>query len=120
MDSKLIIALCITVTMLLTTLGLARPDETFLSEETRSETYETVDKCGAYLSDVCPDEIYYYLFENAPTISEKCCSQLIKMGRACHDLLTSDSIIEFKDQEQEIMRRNQESWERCNKEGQIA
>ena len=85
-------------------------------------TIETEIACEHRQTNICGDTVYYYIFIERTVVSQECCRRLINGGRDCHDDLTNTILRrgEYDGQrKQEIMKRQDEIWNLCKKNGKI-
>ncbi|GMY35514.1 protein DOWN-REGULATED IN DIF1 11-like [Fagus crenata] len=58
------------------------PPESAMPPETAYTKY--LDECARKVEEECGKEIFFGMFESLP-VTQKCCLQLVKMGKTCHD-----------------------------------
>uniref|UniRef100_A0A7C9CR96 Prolamin-like domain-containing protein n=1 Tax=Opuntia streptacantha TaxID=393608 RepID=A0A7C9CR96_OPUST len=122
MDTKTscITKLFIAAAMLLIALGTTAAETS--SKQTEAPSPNPITRCGSRLTDDCPDEVFNFVFYEGTTVSRDCCTQLVKMGKECHDLLTILTVYgeHFEQDVIEILKRGNVVWRRCQANGEIA
>jgi hypothetical protein len=90
----------------------AFPPEGAMPPET--EYTEYLEECARKVEAECGKEIFLGMLESLP-ITKKCCLQLVKMGRACHDDLVKAIIFlpEYAPKASVAFSNSVQIWDKC-------
>ncbi|KAL2550024.1 PHD finger protein rhinoceros-like [Forsythia ovata] len=94
----------------------AAPSPAVFSEYTMPPESNFVDACLRKITSECEIEIFNSIFINN-SVSDKCCRQLVDMGRRCHEDIFKTTLTLLPDlngrERTRIMKRNVETWDQC-------
>ncbi|KAJ8421123.1 hypothetical protein Cgig2_008609 [Carnegiea gigantea] len=85
-------------------------------------TVQPLTGCAGKVTSACGPKVYVFVFDKSGVLSEKCCELLLNAGRQCHDSETNSILSggEFSAEEKkEIMKRHNQVWNLCEKNGHI-
>jgi hypothetical protein len=90
----------------------AFPPEGAMPPETEHTKY--LDECARKVEAECGKEIFLGMFESLP-ITQKCCLQLVKMGKTCHDDLVEAiiSLPEYSPKASVALSNSVQIWNKC-------
>ncbi|KAJ8434714.1 hypothetical protein Cgig2_012635 [Carnegiea gigantea] len=74
------------------------------------------------VTSACGPKVYAFVFGKSGVLSEKCCELLLNAGRQCHDSETNSILSEGEfsvEEKKEIMKRHNQVWNLCKKNGHI-
>ncbi|KAJ8420714.1 hypothetical protein Cgig2_003878 [Carnegiea gigantea] len=74
------------------------------------------------VTSACGPKVYAFVFDKSGILSEKCCELLLNAGRQCHDSETNSILSEGEfsaEEKKEIMKRHNQVWNLCKKNGHI-
>jgi hypothetical protein len=125
MESKFTSSLRFTIAILfVTSIAMARPNTASENAPSPSLTEsQQVQICARGLELTCGDSIFHYVFGGGVRVSKECCSQLLNIGKECHDFLTNVTIKNEHFGEEvakEIRRKNDKVYELCKRDGQVS
>ncbi|KAJ8420070.1 hypothetical protein Cgig2_015732 [Carnegiea gigantea] len=78
--------------------------------------------CAGKVTSACGPKVYAFVFDKSGVLSEKCCELLLNAGRQCHDSETNSILSEGEfsaEEKKEIMKRHNQVWNLCKKNGHI-
>ncbi|KAL2526887.1 Protein of unknown function (DUF784) [Abeliophyllum distichum] len=94
----------------------AVPSPAIFSEDTPPPESTFVDACQRKITSECGSEIFNSIFINN-SVNDKCCRQLVAMGRRCHEDIFKTTLTLLPDlngrDRTQIMKRNVETWDQC-------
>ncbi|KAJ8419952.1 hypothetical protein Cgig2_027441 [Carnegiea gigantea] len=85
-------------------------------------TVQPLTGCAGKVTSACGPKIYAFVFDKSGVLSEKCCELLLNAGRQCHDSETNSILSEGEfsaEERREIMKRHNQVWNLCKKNGHI-
>ncbi|GMY17544.1 protein DOWN-REGULATED IN DIF1 11-like [Fagus crenata] len=90
----------------------AYPPEDAMPPETEHTKY--LEECASKVEAECGKEIFLGMFESLP-ITQKCCLQLVKMGKTCHDDLVKAIIFlpEYSPKASLALSNSVQIWDKC-------
>ncbi|GMY35516.1 protein DOWN-REGULATED IN DIF1 11-like [Fagus crenata] len=90
----------------------AFPPEGAMPPETEHTKY--LEECARKVQAECGKEIFLGMFESLP-VTKKCCLQLVKMGKTCHDDLVNAIIYlpEFSPKASVALSKSVQIWDEC-------
>jgi hypothetical protein len=90
----------------------AYPPEDAMPPETEHTKY--LEECARKVEAECGKEIFLGMFESLP-ITQKCCLQLLKMGKTCHDDLVKAIIFlpEYSRKASLALSNSVQIWDKC-------
>uniref|UniRef100_A0A2N9FEV2 Prolamin-like domain-containing protein n=1 Tax=Fagus sylvatica TaxID=28930 RepID=A0A2N9FEV2_FAGSY len=90
----------------------AYPPEDAMPPETEHTKY--LEECASKVEAECGKEIFLGMFESLP-ITQKCCLQLVKMGKTCHDDLVKAIIFlpEYSPKASLALSNSVKIWDKC-------
>ncbi|KAJ8420715.1 hypothetical protein Cgig2_003879 [Carnegiea gigantea] len=78
--------------------------------------------CAGKVTSACGPKVYAFVFDKSGILPEKCCELLLNVGRQCHDSETNSILSEGEfsaEEKKEIMKRHNQVWNLCKKNGHI-
>ena len=90
----------------------AFPPEGALPPEDEYTNY--LEECSKKVEEECGKEIFFGMFESLP-VTQKCCLQLVKMGKTCHDDLVKAIIFlpEYAPKASVALSKSVQIWDKC-------
>ncbi|KAJ8420455.1 hypothetical protein Cgig2_034099 [Carnegiea gigantea] len=85
-------------------------------------TVQPLTGCAGKVTSACGPKVYAFVFDKSGVLSEKCCKLLLNAGRQCHDSETNSILSEGEfsaEEKKEIMKRHNQVWNLCKKNGHI-
>ncbi|KAJ8419863.1 hypothetical protein Cgig2_016516 [Carnegiea gigantea] len=85
-------------------------------------TVQPLTGCAGKVTSACGPKVYVFVFDKSGVLSEKCCELLLNAGRQCHDSETNSILSEGEfsaEEKKEIMKRHNQVWNLCKKNGHI-
>ncbi|KAJ8419912.1 hypothetical protein Cgig2_026986 [Carnegiea gigantea] len=85
-------------------------------------TVQPLTGCAGKGTSACGPKVYAFVFDKSGVLSEKCCKLLLNGGRQCHDSETNSILSEGEfsaEEKKEIMKRHNQVWNLCKKNGHI-
>ncbi|KAJ8420025.1 hypothetical protein Cgig2_030310 [Carnegiea gigantea] len=85
-------------------------------------TVQPLTGCAGKVTRACGPKVYAFVFDKSGVLSEKCCKLLLNAGRQCHDSKTNSILSEGEfsaEEKKEIMKRHNQVWNLCKKNGHI-
>ncbi|KAJ8420071.1 hypothetical protein Cgig2_015733 [Carnegiea gigantea] len=85
-------------------------------------TVQPLTGCASKVTSACGPKVYAFVFDKSGVLSEKCCELLLNAGRQCHDSETNSILSEGEfstEEKKEIMKRHNQVWNLCKKNGHI-
>ncbi|KAL2249007.1 UNVERIFIED_CONTAM: hypothetical protein Sindi_2374400 [Sesamum indicum] len=78
--------------------------------------YTEAERCLTKLTEECGHEIFRGIFRDHDTISNKCCVELVALGRRCHRKILKATLTlpeVHKREKKDILRRDAKVWSQC-------
>ncbi|KAK4382925.1 hypothetical protein Sango_2827200 [Sesamum angolense] len=78
--------------------------------------YADAERCLSKLTEECGLEIFRGIFRDHDAISNKCCVELVALGRRCHRKILKATLTlpeVPKREKKEILRRDAKVWSQC-------
>ncbi|KAL0403016.1 UNVERIFIED_CONTAM: hypothetical protein Sradi_1942400 [Sesamum radiatum] len=78
--------------------------------------YAEAERCLIKLTEECGCEIFRGIFRDHDSISNKCCLELVALGRRCHRKILKATLTlpeVPKREKKEILRRDAKVWSQC-------
>ncbi|KAJ8421121.1 hypothetical protein Cgig2_008607 [Carnegiea gigantea] len=85
-------------------------------------TVQPLTGCEGKVTSACGPKVYAFVFDKSGILSEKCCELLLNAGRQCHESETNSILSEGEfsaEEKKEIMKRHNQVWNLCKKNGDI-
>ncbi|KAJ8421122.1 hypothetical protein Cgig2_008608 [Carnegiea gigantea] len=85
-------------------------------------TVQPLTGCAGNVTSACGPKVYAFVFDKSGVLSEKCCELLLNAGRQCQDSETNSILSEGEfsaEEKKEIMKRHNQVWNLCKKNGHI-
>ncbi|KAJ8434713.1 hypothetical protein Cgig2_012634 [Carnegiea gigantea] len=85
-------------------------------------TVQPLTGCAGEVTSACRPKVYAFVFDKSGVLSEKCCELLLNAGRQCHDSEANSILSEGEfsaEEKKEIMKRHNQVWNLCKKNGHI-
>ncbi|KAJ8421589.1 hypothetical protein Cgig2_030120 [Carnegiea gigantea] len=85
-------------------------------------TVQPLTGCEGKVTSACGPKVYAFVFDKSGILSEKCCELLLNAGRQCHESETNSILSEGEfsaEEKKEIMKRHNQVWNLCKKNGHI-
>ncbi|KAJ8419586.1 hypothetical protein Cgig2_001040 [Carnegiea gigantea] len=85
-------------------------------------TIQPLTGCAGKVTSACGPKVYAFVFDKSGVLSEKCCELLLNAGRQGHDSETNSILSEGEfsaEEKKEIMKRHNQVWNLCKKNGHI-
>ncbi|KAJ8419609.1 hypothetical protein Cgig2_011083 [Carnegiea gigantea] len=92
------------------------------SQPVPAPTVQPLTGCAGKVTSACGPKVYAFVFDKSGVLSEKCCELLLNAGRQCHDSETNSILSEGEfsaEEKKEIMKRHNQVWNLCKKNGHI-
>ncbi|KAJ8421218.1 hypothetical protein Cgig2_033726 [Carnegiea gigantea] len=85
-------------------------------------TVQPLTGCAGKVTSACGPKVYAFVFDKSGILPKKCCELLLNAGRQCHDSETNSILSEGEfsaEEKKEIMKRHNQVWNLCKKNGHI-
>ncbi|KAJ8421117.1 hypothetical protein Cgig2_008603 [Carnegiea gigantea] len=92
------------------------------TQATPATIVQPLKGCAGKVTSACGPKVYAFGFDKSGVLSEKCCELLLNAGRQCHDSETNSILSEGEfstEEKKEIMKRHNQVWNFCRKNGHI-